>query len=272
MPELPDVERYRRYIDRNAKGRPIRHLSIEAARIVAPLRPAALDRRLRGRTFTEIRRHGKHLFLRVDGDDWLTMHFGLTGRPVWYRDPDDAPPHQRIRFDFADGSHLAYADRRMLGHIGITNDPEAFIAQHRLGPDALSPEFDLDYLRRAVGERRGEIKSFLMNQEIVAGIGNIFSDEILFRAHLHPRTGVQRLGESEISRLLATTKAVLQAAIDREAGAEEFLDRHPPGSLIPCRHRGGACPACGHPLETLRSGGRTAYFCPRCQPERRETS
>jgi formamidopyrimidine-DNA glycosylase len=266
MPELPDVELYKRYLDKNALRQTIERVVVNDARILGDLPPDAFVSRLTGNRFEESRRHGKHLLVRLKKDDWLTLHFGMTGNLVYFRDEADDPPYDRVRFDFVGGRHLAYVNRRMLGRVGLADDADAFIEGEELGLDALDRAFDLDAFARAVEGRRRDVKSVLMDQTMIAGIGNIYADEILFQARLHPKTPVTSLDERQRAELFRQIKAVLQTAIERGAGAEEFLERLPDHFLLPQRKQGGKCPRCGSPIATLKAAGRTSYYCPRCQP------
>jgi formamidopyrimidine-DNA glycosylase len=222
---------------------------------------------LRGNRFEDSRRRGKHLLVRLARDGWLTLHFGMTGNLVYFRDEADDPPYDRVRFDFKGGRHLAYVNRRMLGRVGLADDADAFIKAEGLGPDALDPAFDAEAFARAIAGRRRDVKSVLMDQTLIAGIGNIYADEILFQARLHPKSFVTSLSEEERTALFEQIKAVLQTAIDCGAGAEQFLERLPDQCLLPQRERGGSCPRCGASIASLKAGGRTSYYCPRCQPE-----
>lgn len=267
MPELPDVELYKRYLDEHALGQTIERVQVNDARILGELPAETFVARLRGNRFEDSRRHGKHLLVRLQRDGWLTLHFGMTGSLAWFRDEADDPPYDRVRFDFAGGGRLAYVNRRMLGRVGLADDAERFIEAEGLGPDALDPAFDLAAFTRAIEGRRRDVKSVLMDQSLIAGIGNIYADEILFQARLHPRTAVTALTERQRAELFAQIKRVLETAIACGAGAEQFLERLPADYILPHRDKGGKCPRCGGPIATLKSGGRTSYFCPRCQPE-----
>jgi formamidopyrimidine-DNA glycosylase len=266
MPELPDVEIYKRYLDEHALRRTIADVAVNDARILHGLPADAFIARLRGNRFEDSRRHGKHLLVRLRSGGWLTLHFGMTGDLVHFRDRDDDPPYDRVRFDFEQGGHLAYVNRRMLGRVGLTEDAEAFVREE-LGLDALDPAFDLEALTRALAGRRRDLKAVLMDQAVVAGIGNIYADEILFQARLHPQTPASSLDERARRALLRQIKAVLETAIERGAGAEQFLERLPEHYLLPHREKGGKCPRCGSAIATLKSGGRTSHYCPRCQKE-----
>jgi len=266
MPELPDVEIYKRYLDAHALRRTIVDVAVNDVRILGDLPADAFVVRLRGNRFEESRRHGKHLLVRLQRGGWLTLHFGMTGNLVYFRKGEDDPPYDRVRFDF-EGSHLAYVNRRMLGRVGLADDADAFIREEGLGPDALDPAFDLEALTRAISGRRRDVKSVLIDQALIAGIGNIYADEILFQARLHPKTPATSLDAEQRAALFRQIKAVLETAIERGAGAEQFLERLPEHYLLPHRDKGGRCPRCGSAIATLKSGGRTSYFCPRCQPE-----
>lgn len=266
MPELPDVELFKRYLDRTALRRDIRNVTVHDARILGDLPVEAFTRRLSGNRFEASRRHGKHLLVRLRRDGWLTLHFGMTGGLRAFDDPADDPPYDRVRFDFADGGHLAYVNRRMLGWVGLADDAAAFVAAEDLGPDALDPDFDFAAFEAVLGGRRRDVKSLLMDQALIAGVGNIYADEILFQARLHPKTPVEDLSGRQRRALFDALKEVLRTAIDCGAGAEQFLERLPASYLLPRREKGGRCPRCGEAIATLKASGRTSYFCPRCQP------
>jgi formamidopyrimidine-DNA glycosylase len=266
MPELPDVELYKRYLDEHALRQTMERVRVNDARILGDLPAPAFVARLTGNRFENTRRHGKHLLVRLHRDGWLTLHFGMTGNLVYFQDEAEDPPYDRVRFDFAGGRHLAYVNRRMLGRVGLADDADAFIAAEGLGPDAVDPAFDLEAFTRAIEGRRRDVKSVLMDQALIAGIGNIYADEILFQARLHPKTPATSLEEGQRVELFRQIKQVLTRAIDSGAGAEEFLERLPDHFLLPQRKQGGKCPRCGSPIATLKAAGRTSYYCPRCQP------
>lgn len=264
MPELPDVEIYKRYLDATALHKTITAIEVGSAAILRATSGRMLAQALRGRSMERTWRHGKHLLAALDDGRWLTLHFGMTGRLKYFKDLKDDPAYDRLRFDFANGYHLAYESRRLLGEVGLIEDPGAFLAARRLGPDAMALD-RARFLERMRG-RRGQVKSALMDQHFLAGIGNVYSDEILFRARLHPKTPVQHLDDAQRSDLYRAMREVLQTAIDRGAGRDGLADRLPPSYLLPHRERGAACPRCGGEIRTLSCAGRTAYYCPRCQP------
>jgi formamidopyrimidine-DNA glycosylase len=265
MPELPDVELYKRYFDAHALHQTIERVAVNDARILGKLAAGAFTARLTGNRFEATRRHGKHLLVRLRRDGWLTVHFGMTGDLVYFRNEADDPPYDRVRFDFTAGGHLAYVNRRMLGRVGLADDADAFIRDEELGPDALDPAFDLAVFEKALGGRRRDVKSVLMDQALIAGVGNLYADEILFHARLHPHTPVTSLDARQRTKLFRQLRKVLEKAIASGAGAEQSLERLPDDYLLSHRDKLGKCPRCGGPLATLKAAGRTSYYCPRCQ-------
>jgi formamidopyrimidine-DNA glycosylase len=267
MPELPDVELNKRHLNATCLGRTIRHVAVADARILADVSAAELARRIEGARIGAPRRHGKHLLVDLGPPGWLTLHFGMTGALKHFTDSEQDPPYDRVRFDFAEGHHLAYIDVRLFGRVGLAANADEFIAAEGLGPDALDPRFDFRAFEQALAGRKRDVKSLLMDQEAVAGIGNIYSDEILFQAGINPRTRCDRLDTGARQRMFGRIKEVLETAITSGAGAERLVDRLPASFLIPHREKGGRCPRCGGEIASAKFSGRTAYFCPRCQPE-----
>lgn len=265
MPELPDVEIFKRRLARQGLRKTIDRVVVSDSRILGKLTAQGLRRRLSGRKFLSVRRHGKHLLARLEGEGWLTMHFGMSGGLQFFKAADAEPPFTRVRLDFSRDGHLAYTNKRMIGRIGLANDAKDFIAQERLGPDALGRNFTFAALKRAAAGNQRTVKSVLMDQEIVAGIGNIYSDEILFHARIDPRRPIGALDAAQLRRLYRSIRISLKTAISHGAGSEQFTERMPRGSFLPARKKGGTCPRCARPLKISTLGGRTAYFCVYCQ-------
>lgn len=261
MPELPDVEVFRRRLDDHALHRRIEYLRISAPELLEEISARRLRQRLEGETLRRTRRHGKHLFAASSGGGWLRLHFGMTG------DLDcgagEPPRHTRLLLDFDNRFHLAFVNTRKLGRIGWVDDVDRFVDRRGLGPDALG--IDLDAFRERIDGRRGTIKATLMNQEVLAGIGNVYADEVLFQAGLHPESHPQRLRDSTFERLHDALRRVLDDAV--AAGVEE--DSFPDDFLLPHREPDGECPRCGRRLRKIRVSGRPTYFCTRDQ--RRKT-
>lgn len=267
MPELPDVELFRRYLDETCKGRVIQHVAVNDPKILTAISSDDFAARLKGAHILSSQRHGKHLLVRLSPAGWLTMHFGMSGALRYLDAAEVEPSYTRIRFDFADGHHLAYIDVRRLGAVGLAGDPESFSSEHQLGPDALDPRFDLAAFEQILAGQRRDIKSVLMDQAAIAGIGNIYSDEILFQAGIHPKRRADKLGRDDRKRLFRQVKHVLETAVERGAGAELSVDALPRSFLLPQRKKGGRCPRCGSEIHAIKLSGRTAYYCPHCQVE-----
>jgi len=259
MPELPDVEIFKRYLDATSLHQRIDKVDVRNAYIVKDTAARELARELKGRRFESSRRHGKHLFVRADDDIWLRLHFGMTGSLHYFKKNEQAPRHTRVLFVFANNHRLAFDDQRQFGQIGLLNDVDEFLKKHALGPDAL--EIDFAKFRKILAERRGAVKSILLNQKLIAGIGNIYADEILFHPRIHPATEISRLGDKRLAKLLRVTRYILEKAIAAKADANQM----PKSWLLPHRGKGGKCPRCGRRLKSARIGGRTAWFCANCQ-------
>jgi formamidopyrimidine-DNA glycosylase len=265
MPELPDVEGFKRVLAKSALRKAIDRVAVNDARILGKLPARTFVSRLQGAKLVEARRHGKHLMARLDRGGWLTLHFGMTGALQFVRQPDAEPPFTRVRLDFADDGSLAYTNKRMIGRVGLVDDAADFIAAEKLGPDALDRRFDLDAFKAAVLGSKRDVKAVLMDQQLMAGIGNIYSDEILFQAGMSPAERIDKLAPGELKRLFVEMRKVLDTAIAVGAGSEQLVERMPEGSLLPERKKGGRCPRCRSSLKVFKIGGRTAYCCPQCQ-------
>lgn len=257
MPELPDVEHLRRRLAKAAAGRRIEQVLTTDPGILRNVAASDLDRALRGHRFGQPERHGKWLIAWTTGPAVL-LHFGMTGDLQWA--PGSAGRHRHDRVVFVlDQGELRYRNMRKLGGLWLahgTGEVEAVTA--RLGPDALA--VDRAEFRERLGRRRGGVKSALMDQTLVAGAGNLTVDEALWRARIHPAARIEELSSAQRDRLYRALRRVLETWVER------FGDL-PRGWLIHVRGRpDGACPRCGTPLARTVIGGRTTYFCPRCQP------
>ncbi len=259
MPELPDVEVYRRYLDATARGKKITGVEIQTAKIISGRSQKEFRDRLTGRTLGTTRRRGKYLFARLEGDGWLGWHFGMTGELKYFRDPDDEPDHTRMLLVFDNGYRLAYISVRLLGKVALTETIEKFAGDHNLGPDAL--ELEAADFAAILEKKQGSLKAALMNQKDLSGIGNVYSDEILFQTGLHPKSEPRKLDRETVKRLHRTMRRVLRTAIRNKADPKKF----PRGYLTGKREEGEDCPRCGGKIERLKISGRSAYYCPRCQ-------
>jgi formamidopyrimidine-DNA glycosylase len=260
VPELPDVEAYRRFFQERAAGRTVRRVVVPDPTIVRNATPAALDRALRGHRFSDPERHGKWLLAWTDAGPALLMHFGMTGDLIWSGEEPDRHRHDRVILEL-DRGELRYRNMRKLGGAWLAHDrEEARTVTGDLGPDALMVS-RREFLDR-LALRRGGVKALLMDQRFVAGVGNLVADEVLWQARLHPRRTVESLYDDERMRLHRTMHAVLKEMVARF----DYVPRKR-GWLNHVRSNpGAACPRCGTPLSRATVAGRTTYFCPSCQP------
>ena len=258
MPELPDVEGFRRTFAAHAAGKVVRAVERVDSSMLRNTSPAALGRSLRGRRFAEPARHGKLLICGTDGPPTLILHFGMTGTLVWSGEEPERHRHDRLTLVFSDGE-LRYRDMRKFGGIWLAQDAsgvEAIVG--RLGPDWL--DVDLRDFRRLMAGRRGSLKAVLMDQSLAAGLGNLTADESMWRARLDPRRPVPSLSDVELVRLHRSIGKVLRDSLPYGVVPSKR------GWLTSVRGRRDArCPRCGTQLERVTIGGRTTVYCPREQ-------
>jgi formamidopyrimidine-DNA glycosylase len=259
MPELPDVETFKQYFDATSLHQRIDNVDVRDAYILKGVSARELARGLKGRRFESSRRHGKHLFVRADHDLWLRLHFGMTGSLEYLKRDEVAPKTARVIFRFANKCRLAFDDQRKFGEIALIRNMDGFLQRRGVGRDTL--EVDLSGFKTIFRKHRGAVKAILLNQKLIAGIGNIYADEILFRTRLYPATEISALKAKTVSKLFRATRYILKKAIESKADA----DLMPKSWLLGHRGKGGKCPRCGRELKSATIGGRTAWFCADCQ-------
>jgi formamidopyrimidine-DNA glycosylase len=268
MPELPEVESLRLYlVEQGIPGRTVTEVQADWPGIESTVDGMGGLSALPGRRVTSITRTGKNLFLKLDrGVLWL--HMGMTGRLAVMRPEQEPLKYARTVFYLDDERRIELDDPRRWAGVRLEESADAIL--NGIGPDALDARFTLDELRSRVGARRAPIKSLLMDQSVVAGIGNIYADEALHRAGIHPSRPANRISDDELAALHRAIRATLTHAL-------QYIVRHPDADGRPFivdayddrmrlpRKKGAKCPDCGTPLGTQKFGGRTSYFCPKCQ-------
>lgn len=260
MPELPDVEVFKTYLDATALHQTIEGVTMDEDDPLSNASRGGFRALVTGRSFESTRRHGKFLFVKMsDGPEWLAFHFGMTGQLRYFQDEDLEPEHARVVFDFEDGAHLAFACPRKFGYVEPVDDPRDLIEDRGLGPDALG--LDGESFREIVGDWRGSIKSALMDQSKLAGVGNTYADEILFQAGIHPKTPARDLSDEVVEELYGILKSVLETAIECRVDVEEM----PGDFLLPHREPGAECPRCDGKIERGKVSGRSTYYCTKHQ-------
>ncbi|MCI3923956.1 DNA-formamidopyrimidine glycosylase [Paenibacillus sp. TRM 82003] len=274
MPELPEVETVRRTLQRLVAGKTIRRVDVRLPRIVRrPAEPEAFARALEGLTIRSVERRGK--FLKFDLEALLLIsHLRMEGRYGLYAAEDEIEPHTHVVFQFTDGTELRYRDVRQFGTMDLYRPGEELEEGplHKLGLEPLDPGFTEDAFRASIAGRSTKIKPLLLNQECVVGLGNIYVDEALHTAGIHPERAAASLKRTEIARLYEAIVRTLSDAVEAggssvksyvngqgEQGAYQFRLRAYGRQHEPCA-------TCGNPIVKFVVGGRGTHVCPRCQP------
>ena len=261
MPELPEVETRLLYFRRTALGQCIERAIITAPNMIKNPGARAFARGLRGRCFVDAFRRGKYLVIALDDGRALILHFGMGGDLSYYDRPKFRPDYTRLEFILRNGWRLAFTCPRKICRVMLVDDIAHVPALREMGPEPLGSAFSLSFLERLIEERpRRQIKPLLMDQKMIAGVGNIYADEILFEARVRPDRLAAGLREEEIKRIHRETRRVLRRSI-RTAGDEDF----PSDFLVSRDARGALCKVCGQSIEKKKIGGRTAHFCSNCQ-------
>jgi formamidopyrimidine-DNA glycosylase len=287
MPELPEVETVCRQLEPELEGRRIERLEVLDARWSRPVPPAQLEAAVGGATIEGLRRRGKYLLLGLDGERTLVMHLRMTGNLVLVDgaaklDPSEgmrlyegerstSKRHLRARFALYDGRELWFTDPRRFGEAFLIADADLEARFARLGVEPLSREFTAEALGRLAAGRTAPLKSFLLDQSAIAGVGNIYADEALFRARLHPLSPAGSMRPEHREALREAVIAALQAGIDGGgASIDDYRDgrgergRMQDEFLVHTRE-GEPCPRCGGPIARIVVTGRSTYYCPDCQ-------
>ncbi|MGI8476260.1 MAG: DNA-formamidopyrimidine glycosylase [Thermomicrobiales bacterium] len=275
MPELPEVETVRRSLAPSVVGRTIVGLRVGAHQgVLGGSDPAVVGAAIANRTIVDLRRLGKYLILDLDDGSHLLAHLRMTGQLVVCPRGSDALRFEHLAIVFDDGAELRFADQRKFGRVLFFASGLNEHLQARLGPEPLGVAFTAAAFAAALVRRTAPIKAVLLDQKTVAGIGNIYADEALFLASIHPRRPANALTPAEQKRLHRAIRQVLRDGIaHRGTSFSSYRDGN--GAEGDNQHRlkvygrgrtGGACVRCRHPLEFLTVAGRTSHYCPACQP------
>ncbi len=259
MPELPEVETFKRYLDKTSLKQVIKEIQVSDNRILST-EQAHLRKALKGKQFESSIRHGKYLLVFLN-PQFLVMHFGMSGDLKYYNNKDEPPKFSKVIFQFDNGFNLAYISIRMFGKLSIANSFEEFIEKKKLGPDAYKMSFE--EFQEALHGRSAIAKNALLNQSFIAGVGNIYSDEILFRSKIHPKTNINSLSDNKVKELYMNIIDVLVHGIRKKGD----LSTYPSEFLIPHRSKEEKCPICNTDITRYEISGRHGFFCPSCQIE-----
>jgi len=278
VPELPEVEIVRRDLEREVVGRRIKAVEVAAMRSIRRHR----QRRqfvdpLVGRKITAVERRGKYLVVLLDGDDVLVIHLGMSGRLLWARSAREAvPKHTHVTVSFSPGGQLRFVDPRTFGELFVTRrdtlaDEVEDLAH--LGLDPFTTVMSWEAFGELVARRPAKLKHALMDQQVLAGIGNIYSDEILFNAGLRWDRMTDALAPEEIRRLYRAVVETLQEAVKFRGSSladGQYVDLFGRHGTYQEHHRvygreGQSCPRCRHEVRRIKVGGRSHFFCEVCQ-------
>jgi formamidopyrimidine-DNA glycosylase len=275
VPELPEVEHIVRGLRPLLVGRTVVAAAVLWPRTVAHPDAGQLPAQIAGRRVQSVGRRGKYIVLGLDAG-CLLFHLKMSGRLRWISPDEPAGPYTRLVLELDDGHRLRFDDPRKFGRVYLVEDPSQVTAA--LGPEPLADEFTLDSLRRLLVGRRGRLKSVLLNQRFLAGVGNIYADEVLFHARLHPLRRADSLGPEEQERLFEAIRDVLERAIvghgttlddqgyvDAEGESGRYQEQ-----IAVYGRTGKPCRCCDTPVVRTVIGQRSAHFCPKCQPEAAE--
>lgn len=268
MPELPEVETTRRGIAPLIRGQVIEHAVVRDRRLRWPV-PAGLEERIAGQRVHAVQRRAKYLLLRLD-DCELIVHLGMSGSLRFLTSPTPPGAHDHVDWVFATGT-LRLNDPRRFGCVLLTDSADTHRLISGLGPEPLEAGFSADYLLEVCKGRRVAIKQLLMNASVVVGVGNIYANEALFRAGIHPRRAAGRISYERLQRLVAAVRSVLEESIAHGGTTlRDFVggDGRPGYFRIALKayeRAGEPCERCGTPIRRIVQGQRATYYCASCQ-------
>jgi len=287
MPELPEVETVCRQLDPELAGRRIERLEVIDPRWSRPVAPEELSAAVDGAAIRGLGRRGKYLLLALDGERTLVMHLRMTGnlvlvegrakldpsegRRLYENERSTSERHLRARFRLDDGRELWFTDPRRFGEAFLIDDADLARRFERLGVEPLSGAFTAEALAAMAAGRTAPLKSFLLDQAGIAGVGNIYADEALFRARLHPLSPAGSMKPEHHEALRDAVVAALEAGIEGGgASIDDYRDgRGEQGTMqdefLVHTRKGEPCPRCGAPIARIVVSGRSTYYCPSCQ-------
>jgi len=256
MPELPDVEVFRREVAEDTVGEVISSVSIGIPGMIKFISPSDLSASLKKQKIAGTRRHGKNLFLKTKSGPFLRIHFGMTGYLEYEDDDQELHKHTCLALHFKSGKRLSFIDPRKFGAVEFIDNFNDFLHKAHIGPDVET--LSAAKFEELVTSRRGQIKPVLMDQSLMSGLGNVYTDELLFQAGIHPEVKVDKLNHKSILVIYKKMKAVIKEAIKDHA----LRDKLPKKFLIHSRHSGSPCPLCRKGKIKMKTiGGRSTYFC-----------
>jgi len=275
MPELPEVEHVVRALRRLVSGSGIVAVEVTLPKIISPLSPAAFYRKLRGTRIKGVNRRGKYILIELDSDLILAVHLRMTGQFLVLKPDDQLPRHAHAVFYLDDERRLVFKDQRQFGVMRLVSRSRLAKLKgiSELAPEPFSEDFSLAYLKETFGRSRRTLKTLLLDQTRVLGLGNIYAAEALFRARINPFKIASELSSKRAERLHQAIRDVLRAAVSGNSSsginlenAEGFSYGEAFGRIWQVYEREGeACFKCGARIRRMTHGGRSTYWCPACQ-------
>ena len=258
MPELPEVHGYQTYINSTCLHQKITDFDCRDNRLLKQPKSDFEDA-LVGEELIKTDRIGKYLFIYTSGEKILLMHFGMTGRPNYYKSKDDRPKFGHIALTFENGFHFAFENKRKFGWWNLVNSVSEYQREHKLSDDAR--ELSLEQFKSSFENRKTHIKKVIMDQSVAAGIGNWMADDILYQAKIHPKMKTNNISDDHIKSVYDAMQNVIEVAIKHEAHYKDF----PEDFFIHIREEGADCHHTDSKIEKIKVGGRTTYFSPKWQ-------
>ncbi len=268
MPELPEVENTRQYLLRSGLVGPrLGAPEITWAKTVHEPSVGEFIEGIAGRHVTDLLRRGKYLIAPLDDEQFLVMHLGMTGSLRIHDGQRDPPAMVRHTFPLDDGREMRFIDPRKFGHLWLLPDPAG--AMRKMGVEPLEPAFTVPALVEALAGRKAPIKAILLEQSVIAGLGNLYADEALFLSGIHPERAANGLSDDETRALHAGIVEALSNSVAAYAAERDAQWPDPPVALSPWstpRSVGEPCPKCQGSVQMIRVRGRSSWHCPSCQP------
>lgn len=267
MPELPEVETIRRGLEKRILAKKINRVEINTDRMVKKPSLKRFKEEVEGKNFTQVIRRGKYLILALSSGKKIVIHLRMTGQLIYGR----KDTKNRVSFLLSNGKYLNLNDKRHLGEIRLVENWEKVPGIAKMGMEPLEDSFTLKVFGEMLNKKKARIKPLLMNQEFLAGVGNIYAQEALFKARIHPERHAHRLKRDEVKALFSEIRKVLKKAIDYKGSSfSSYVDAQGRRGSFHSRLRvygraGESCIKCKTPLEFIRLAGRGTSFCPKCQ-------
>ena len=272
MPEMPEVEQVRKTLTPHIQGKTITNIEIYLDRLIQHPTPEAFIKGLVGKTILDVGRKGKYLVLKTGASQELIVHLRMTGALIAQPEEAPIPKYAKIKFELTDGINMWFTDIRTFGTLYLVTDGDAYIEGYEtLGPEPLSSGFTVEYLAPLAAKSRKPIKTFILDQKIIAGLGNIYADECLALSKIMPTRLANTLSQDEIVQLCSAINAVIAQGIrNRGTTFRDYKDGEGnkgdnQNHLLVYSRSGKPCKSCGTALVQIKVGGRGSVYCPVCQ-------